>query len=82
MRLITTEDDIDGTEKEILSKVTAASQLDLGRVVDVLTRQLSHREISTRLTVLQWVRQLHMKTPHRVCCICCNCFFYYYFLDF
>lgn len=66
MRLITTEDDIDGTEKEILSKVTAASQLDLGRVVDVLTRQLSHREISTRLTVLQWVRQLHMKTPHRL----------------
>lgn len=64
MRLITTEDDYEDSEKEQMSKM--ASQLDLSRVVDVLTRQLSHKQIHTRIAVLRWVLQLHMKTPNRV----------------
>jgi len=64
MRLITTEDDLDGTESEMSAKIVA--QLDLGRVLEVLTRQLSHKQIHTRVAVLRWVLQLHMKTPHRL----------------
>jgi len=64
MKLITTEDDFDVNEKEQMSKM--ASQIDLSRVVDVLTRQLSHKQIHTRIAVLRWVLQLHMKTPNRV----------------
>ena len=36
MRLITTEDDVDINDKENLAKVASASQLDLGRVVEVV----------------------------------------------
>ena len=64
MKLITTEDDYDVNEKETITKM--ASQIDLSRVVDVLTRQLSHKQIYTRIAVLRWVLQLHMKTPNRV----------------
>lgn len=64
MKLITTEDDYDVNEKETITKM--ASQIDLSRVVEVLTRQLSHKQIHTRIAVLRWVLQLHMKTPNRV----------------
>ncbi|XP_065676079.1 protein VAC14 homolog isoform X2 [Hydra vulgaris] len=64
MRLITTEDDIDVTETEQSSK--RVGQLDLGRLVEVLTRQISHKQINTRIAVLRWVLQLHMKTPNRL----------------
>ena len=64
MKLITTEDDYDVNEKDTITKM--ASQIDLSRVVEVLTRQLSHKQIHTRIAVLRWVLQLHMKTPNRV----------------
>lgn len=64
-RLITTQDDIDPSQSETSAKI--AAQLDLGRVVEVLTRQLSHKQIRTRLAVLRWVSHLHMNTPNRVC---------------
>eukprot|EP00111_Clytia_hemisphaerica_P021141 TCONS_00062279-protein len=64
MKLITTEDDYDVNEKETITKM--ASQIDLSRVVEVLTRQLSHKQIHTRIAVLRWVLQLHMKTPNRL----------------
>ena len=64
MRLITTEDDHDPAgEKE---NKGLHIQLDLGPVVEVLTRQLSHKSIQTRVSVLRWVLQLHMKTPNKV----------------
>ena len=46
--------------------VVKVLQLDLNRVVEVLTRQLSHKQIHTRLAVLRWVLQLLMKTPSRI----------------
>lgn len=70
MKLITIEDDIDLLASNQASgsteKPKTVSQLDLSRVVDVLTRQLSHKQIHTRLAVLRWVLQLLMKTPNRL----------------
>ena len=64
MRLITTEDDNEIAKKENPRK--SSVQLELGPVVEVLTKQLSNKAIQTRVAVLRWVLQLHMKVPNKV----------------
>jgi len=72
MRLITEADDKD-VDSDAISMdcdndlVEPPAQLDLGPVVNVLTCQLSHKSIQTRIAVLRWVLLLHMKTPNKVC---------------
>lgn len=73
MRLITEDDDKD-VDSDTVSmdcdndfvQPQIQTQLDLGPVVDVLTVQLSHKSIQTRIAVLRWVLLLHMKTPNKV----------------
>ena len=73
MRLITEDDDKD-VDSDTVSmdcdndfvQPQTQTQLDLGPVVDVLTVQLSHKSIQTRIAVLRWVLLLHMKTPNKV----------------
>lgn len=71
MRLITEDDDRD-IDSDAISMdcdndfVEPRTQLDLGPVVNVLTCQLSHKSIQTRIAVLRWVLLLHMKTPNKV----------------
>ena len=65
MRLITTEDDNEIAKKDNQRK--SSVQLELGPVVEVLTKQLSNKAIQTRVAVLRWVLQLHMKVPNKVC---------------
>ena len=72
MRLITEDDDKDFDSDSISMDCDNAvtepqTQLDLGPVVNVLTTQLTHRSIQTRIAVLRWVLLLHMKTPNKVC---------------
>ena len=64
MRLITTEDDNEIAKKDHHRK--SSVQLDLGPFVEVLTKQLSNKAIQTRVAVLRWVLQLHMKVPNKV----------------
>ena len=64
MRLITTEDDNEITKKDNPRK--SSVQLELGPFVEVLTKQLSNKAIQTRIAVLRWVLQLHMKVPNKV----------------
>ena len=70
MRLISENDDksheADNNSMECDSDEFTQIQLDLGPLVDVLTEQLSHRSIQTRIAVLRWVLLLHMKTPNKV----------------
>ena len=71
MRLITEDDDKDFDSDTVSmdcdNVVTEPqTQLDLGPVVNVLTTQLTHRSIQTRIAVLRWVLLLHMKTPNKV----------------
>ncbi|KAJ7365055.1 PtdIns(3,5)P(2) sythesis regulation factor [Desmophyllum pertusum] len=71
MRLITEDDDRD-IDSDAISMdcdndfVEPRVQLDLGPVVNVLTCQLSHKSIQTRIAVLRWVLLLHMKTPNKI----------------
>ena len=71
MRLITEDDDKD-VDSDAISMdcdndfVEPQTQLDLGPVVNVLTCQLSHKSIQTRIAVLRWVLLLHVKTPNKV----------------
>ncbi|XP_027047389.1 protein VAC14 homolog [Pocillopora damicornis] len=73
MRLITEDDDKD-VDSDTVSmdcdndfvQPQTQTQLDLGPVVDVLTVQLSHKSIQTRIAVLRWVLLLHMKTPNKI----------------
>ena len=71
MRLITEDDDKD-VDSDAISMdcdndfVEPHTQLDLGPVVNVLTSQLSHKSIQTRIAVLRWVLLLHVKTPNKV----------------
>ena len=64
IRLITTEDDNEISKKDHNRK--SSVQLELGPVVEVLTKQLSNKAIQTRIAVLRWVLQLHMKVPNKV----------------
>ena len=64
MRLITTEDDNEVAKKDNPGK--SSVQLELGPFVEVLTKQLSNKAIQTRVAVLRWVLQLHMKVPNKV----------------
>lgn len=71
MRLITEDDDKDFDSDTVSmdcdNVVTEPqTQLDLGPVVNVLTTQLTHRSIQTRIAVLRWVLLLHMKTPNKI----------------
>ncbi|KAI8491112.1 PtdIns(3,5)P(2) sythesis regulation factor [Branchiostoma belcheri] len=54
LRLITTEDDLDKVE------------LELAPVVDVLTRHLLHESMLTRIAVLRWIYNLHIKIPNKI----------------
>ena len=78
MRLITEDDDKD-VESDAVSMdcdndlIEPQIQLDLGPVVNVLTGQLSHKSIQTRIAVLRWVLLLHVKTPNKVL-YPCYCF--------
>ncbi|PFX23014.1 Protein VAC14-like [Stylophora pistillata] len=73
MRLITEDDDKD-VDSDTVSmdcdndfvQPQTQTQLDLGPVVNVLTVQLSHKSIQTRIAVLRWVLLLHMKTPNKI----------------
>lgn len=71
MRLITEDDDKD-VDTDAMSmdcdNAVAETQtlLDLGPVVNVLTNQLIHKSIQTRIAVLRWVLLLHMKTPNKI----------------
>jgi len=74
MRLITEDDDKDVDSDSISMDcdndfVEPRTQLDLGPVVNVLTCQLSHKSIQTRIAVLRWILLLHMKTPNKVSCL-------------
>ena len=77
MRLITEDDDKD-VDTDAMSmdcdNAVAETQtlLDLGPVVNVLTNQLIHKSIQTRIAVLRWVLLLHMKTPNKVCSVLCS----------
>ena len=66
MRPISENDDksheADNDSMECDNDEFTQNQLDLGRLVVVLTEQLSHRSIQTQLAVLRWVLLLHMKT--------------------
>eukprot|EP00795_Rhopilema_esculentum_P001341 gene1341-15741_t len=64
MRLITTEDDNEVAKKDNPGK--SSVQLELGPFVEVLTKQLSNKAIQTRVAVLRWVLQLHMKVPNKL----------------
>ena len=64
MRLITTEDDNEAIKKEGTPKSNV--RLQLGPMVEVLTKQLSNKAMQTRVAVLRWVLQLHMKVPNKV----------------
>lgn len=70
MRLITEDDDktfeADTVSMECDDITVVQIQLDLGPVVEVLTKQLAHKSIPTRIAMLRWVLQLHMKTPNKV----------------
>ncbi|XP_020613432.1 protein VAC14 homolog [Orbicella faveolata] len=71
MRLITEDDDKDVDSDSISMDcdndfVEPRTQLDLGPVVNVLTCQLSHKSIQTRIAVLRWILLLHMKTPNKI----------------
>ena len=77
MRLITEDDDKDvDTDAMSMDCDNAVSEtqtlLDLGPVVNVLTNQLIHKSIQTRIAVLRWVLLLHMKTPNKVCSVLCS----------
>lgn len=71
MRLITEDDDKDvDTDAMSMDCDNAVSEtqtlLDLGPVVNVLTNQLIHKSIQTRIAALRWVLLLHMKTPNKI----------------
>ncbi len=42
-------------------------QLDVPSVVEVLTRQMTHDHMQTRIAALRWIYHLHIKTPNQVC---------------
>ena len=65
MRLITSEDDNESVKKEETARKSSV-RLDLGPMVEVLTKQLSNKAIQTRIAVQRWVLQLHMKVPNKV----------------
>ncbi|EDO30641.1 predicted protein [Nematostella vectensis] len=69
MRLITEDDDkeADAISMECDNDITVVQvHLDLGPVVEVLTKQLTHKSIQTRIAMLRWVLLLHMKTPNKL----------------
>ncbi|XP_031569488.1 protein VAC14 homolog [Actinia tenebrosa] len=70
MRLITEDDDKTietGTVSMECDDITVVQiQLDLRPVVEVLTKQLAHKSIPTRIAMLRWVLQLHLKTPNKL----------------
>jgi len=41
-------------------------ELDLPSVVEVLIRHLLHTSVQTRVTVLDWIYQLHIRVPNKV----------------
>jgi vacuole morphology and inheritance protein 14 len=69
MRLITEDDDktfdADAISMECDDITVVQIQLDLGPVVDILTQQLAHKSIQTRIAMLRWVLRLHMRTPNK-----------------
>lgn len=69
MRLITEDDDkiLGAEDMECDNEMTVVQvQLDLGPVVQVLTKQLTHKSIQTRIAMLRWVLLLHLKIPNKV----------------
>eukprot|EP00794_Sanderia_malayensis_P019211 gene19211-21135_t len=66
MRLITTEDDNEIGKKGKEETRRFSVRLELGPMVEVLTKQLSNKAIQTRVAVLRWVLQLHMKVPNKL----------------
>ena len=40
-------------------------QLDIPAVVEVLTRQLVHNSMATRIAALRWIFHLFTKTPNK-----------------
>uniref|UniRef100_T1IMF9 Protein VAC14 homolog n=1 Tax=Strigamia maritima TaxID=126957 RepID=T1IMF9_STRMM len=71
MTLITPEGDDENSEVGDEEKTTAggdenSKKLDLAPVVDVLTRQLLHTSMQTKLGVLRWIYLFHRKTPNKI----------------
>ncbi|KXJ24188.1 protein VAC14 homolog [Exaiptasia diaphana] len=69
MRLITEDDDkvYEAEDMECDNEITVVQiQLDIGPVVEVLTKQLTHKSIQTRIAMLRWILQLHLKTPNKL----------------
>lgn len=48
------------------SNTNNAIQLDIASMVDVLSRQLLHESMQTRIASLRWIYHLHIKTPNKV----------------
>ncbi|XP_046661939.1 protein VAC14 homolog [Homalodisca vitripennis] len=72
MKLISLEDDFVPEPVEIKaegeSNPEMDSQLDLPSVVKVLTTQLIHTSVQTKVAVLRWIYHLHTKLPNRMMC--------------
>ncbi|XP_054278723.1 protein VAC14 homolog isoform X2 [Macrosteles quadrilineatus] len=70
MKLISLEDDFVPEPVEVKTEGDSGmdSQLDLPSVVNVLTRQLLHNSVQTKVAVLRWIYHLHTKLPHRMMC--------------
>ncbi|KAL3194369.1 hypothetical protein MRX96_054077 [Rhipicephalus microplus] len=50
--------------------VPVATELELTPLVNVLTRQLMHVSMQTRIAVLRWFLHLFSKIPNKVCGTC------------
>jgi len=46
----------------------ADNGLDLSSIVSVLTRQMLHESVQTRITALHWLYHLYVNLPSKVCC--------------
>eukprot|EP00058_Branchiostoma_floridae_P019481 XP_002604971.1 hypothetical protein BRAFLDRAFT_126701 [Branchiostoma floridae] len=77
LRLITTEDDlsvptspVEGEDKDQDKEKEREKgdkvELELAPVVDVLTRHLLHESMLTRIAVLRWIYNLHIKIPNKI----------------
>lgn len=47
----------------IISKVELSENVDLHAVIEVLTQNLMHNSVQTKVAVLRWVLHLYIKIP-------------------